>query len=474
MKKIVFFFALTFPFMWNNAFAQSNTFYGASAGNKTTTGSENSAFGNYTGLAMTNAIRNTLMGYFSGYSLTSGGFNTMIGANSGSFITTGGFNTFVGTYTGFQTSSSMSNNTFIGGATGFNLSGNENTIVGSIAGRYNDATFTNTLLSGNGLTFLGFKTTASENLTNATAIGYQARVTANNSLVLGNSLVNVGIGTTAPTTKLEVNSATAGVSGIKLTQLTSSSTAAAANGKALSVDASGNVILVTAGSGTGGDNLGNHTATTALNMNSQNIVSVNSLGIGTASPSAKLEVNSGTIANAGLKFTQLNASSPTAAANGKALTVDASGNVILVPASTGSGTSYWTLNTANNNITNSNTGCVVIGSTITSFPTGYKLFVEGGIMTERVKVAVKNTANWADYVFATNYRLRPLSEVAQHIQQYKHLPDVPSAQEVVNSGLDLAENQAKLLQKIEELTLYVIEQDKQIKHLQKQVKGLRK
>jgi hypothetical protein len=80
------------------------------------------------------------------------------------------------------------------------------------------------------------------------------------------------------------------------------------------------------------------------------------------------------------------------------------------------------------------------------------------------KVTVK-ALPWPDYVFHANYRLRPLSEVEQYIKQYNHLPEVPSATEVEKNGIDVGDNQATLLKKIEELTLYLIEQEKQIKRL---------
>jgi hypothetical protein len=101
-------------------------------------------------------------------------------------------------------------------------------------------------------------------------------------------------------------------------------------------------------------------------------------------------------------------------------------------------------------------GIVGIGATVTN-EAGYKLFVEQGIRTRKVKV---DALTWADYVFHANYRLRPLSEVEQYIKQHGHLPEVPSEEEVSKDGIDLGNNQATLLKKIEELTLYVIEQSK--------------
>jgi hypothetical protein len=110
-------------------------------------------------------------------------------------------------------------------------------------------------------------------------------------------------------------------------------------------------------------------------------------------------------------------------------------------------------------------GGVRIGSTSLSTPntTGYKLYVDQGILTEKVKVAVAGTAQWSDYVFAKDYKLMPLDEVAQFVKTNKHLPNVPSAAEMVKEGNDLGKTDAKLLEKIEELTLYVIELKKENK-----------
>lgn len=99
---------------------------------------------------------------------------------------------------------------------------------------------------------------------------------------------------------------------------------------------------------------------------------------------------------------------------------------------------------------------VTIGAGVNT-PAGYKLYVQDGILTEKIKVAVKNSGNWADYVFAKDYQLKSIEEVETYINENKHLPDVPSAEEVVESGIDVAQMDALLLQKIEELTLYVIQ-----------------
>ena len=113
-------------------------------------------------------------------------------------------------------------------------------------------------------------------------------------------------------------------------------------------------------------------------------------------------------------------------------------------------------------------GNVGIGTTA---PQGYKLAVNGDAIFTKAKV--KLFANWPDYVFHYTYRLRPLAELEKFIEQNKHLPDVPSAAEVEKNGLDLGDNQALLLKKIEELTLYVIELKKENEQQQKEIQALK-
>lgn len=208
------------------------------------------------------------------------------------------------------------------------------------------------------------------------------------------------------------------------------------------------------------------------------------VGIGTTTPGNRLSVAGPAAGTSGLQFTQLNNASAAVEGNGKVLSLDASGNVILVNGGTG-GTAGWTF-TGNsgltagsfigttdaipmvlkaNNIegirigTNGNIG---IGTQAIN-DAGYKLYVEGNIRTRKVKV---DQATWADYVFDKDYRLPALAEVEKYIQQHRHLPDVPSAAEVAKEGLDLGDNQAALLKKIEELTLYIIEQNRRIEKLE--------
>lgn len=116
-----------------------------------------------------------------------------------------------------------------------------------------------------------------------------------------------------------------------------------------------------------------------------------------------------------------------------------------------------------------NDGKVSIGNVNKNTSSPYKLYVETGILTEKLKVAIATSTDWSDFVFANDYNLKPLSEVESFINKNKHLPDVPSASDMVTNGLDVAKMDAKLLQKIEELTLYVIEQQKEINTLKKKI-----
>ncbi len=109
-------------------------------------------------------------------------------------------------------------------------------------------------------------------------------------------------------------------------------------------------------------------------------------------------------------------------------------------------------------IMNLNTGNVGIGTRSTG---NHKLAVEGSIGAREIKV--ESAPNWSDFVFYDNYNLPTLKEVENHIKEKGHLKDIPSAKEVEKNGFFLGEMDSKLLQKIEELTLYTIAQEKEIK-----------
>ncbi|SHN46181.1 hypothetical protein [Chitinophaga sp. CF418] len=111
-------------------------------------------------------------------------------------------------------------------------------------------------------------------------------------------------------------------------------------------------------------------------------------------------------------------------------------------------------------------GSVGIG---TLTPGTYMLAVEGTIGARKVKVT---QSAWADFVFEPAYKLPSLAELEAYIKANKHLPDVPSAEEVSKEGIDVGEMNKILLQQIEELTLHLIEQDKSIKDQKAQIQAL--
>lgn len=100
-----------------------------------------------------------------------------------------------------------------------------------------------------------------------------------------------------------------------------------------------------------------------------------------------------------------------------------------------------------------------------------QLVVTGGVLTE--EVIVSPMSDWADYVFEENYDLKPLEEVEQYIQQHKHLPNVPSQEEIKKSGLHLKDITLTQQEKIEELFLYVIELKKEKEQLAKENTALK-
>ena len=112
------------------------------------------------------------------------------------------------------------------------------------------------------------------------------------------------------------------------------------------------------------------------------------------------------------------------------------------------------------NATNGNVG---IGTTDTK---GYKLAVNGDAIFTKIKV--KSYSTWPDYVFGEDFKLLPLQELEAYVKKNNHLPDVPSAEVVEKEGIDVAEMNKILLQKIEELTLHLIDLQKQVNYLKEQ------
>ncbi|HTG55270.1 MAG TPA: hypothetical protein VL943_03295 [Niabella sp.] len=114
-------------------------------------------------------------------------------------------------------------------------------------------------------------------------------------------------------------------------------------------------------------------------------------------------------------------------------------------------------------------GATSIGTA--SAPSGYRLAVAGKAIATEMKV--QQVANWPDYVFKPSYKLMPLDQLERFIKLQGHLPEVAPAKVVEKEGIELGANQAALLKKIEELTLYIIEQNKELKKQNETIAALK-
>ncbi|PWL29727.1 tail fiber protein [uncultured Roseivirga sp.] len=278
-------------------------------------------------------------------------------------------------------------------------------------------------------------------------------------------LSNVGIGTTSPGASLHVSSSSSNAAKIRL-------------GRQNSLPDDFLEISTVGGGGrftqTGGSiDFYTSTSVAASDNFAMRIAGDGKVGIGTTSPTTKLEVYQpiGGKSN----FISVGAASYEAMRIG----VDAEG--ARIQSHSNSKPVYFMLNGIERMRVTAE-GKVGIGTTSPNEKlevNGNALF-QGNIESTKVKVT-QSPGNWPDYVFSTNYQLTPLEEVEQFIQQNQHLPEVPSANEVETNGLDLGDMEATLLKKIEELTLYVIDQNKRLekleienKDLKKEVAGLKK
>ncbi len=396
----------------------------------------------------------TRIGYQSGQNIGNGGENTYLGFRTG-YNSSGNGNLFMGAYAGYSSANSTaSNNTFIGQRTGYNnsngfaniflgsnagysnLVGNYNTFIGNSAGQQNQYGSFNTFI-GNGA---GYNvSSANYNLFMGSQAGFNT-VSGNYNVMLGQ---DAGLNNRSGNNNVFIG-----------WQANSGGSNAASLTNAIAIGANAQV-----------------TANNALILG--NGVNV---GIGTSAPNNKLEIVSASSNTSGLRLTNLKSNSPVTVATSKYLTVDANGDVVLGSAS-GSGRiaaeeANWTVE--GTHLKNTNSGSVLIGPGIDKVPAGYRLYVSDGILTEKVKVAVKSTDDWSDRVFEDSYQLRTLGQVERFISKNKHLPGVPSAQEVVEKGVDVGQMQAKLLEKVEELTLYVIKLEKKSVKQQIEINKLKK
>jgi trimeric autotransporter adhesin len=362
-----------------------------------------------------------------------GANNIFLGSSTGASITTGVGNSFMGAGAGFANTTG-DNNMFIGTASGAaNVSGFSNSFIGVNAGRNS---------TGNQNSFIGASTgftTTSGSFNSAFGSGAAyLNTTGANNVFMG---VNAGFNNTTGSNNTFIGSGADAGSGAL-----SNATAIGYN---TVVSASNTVVL---GNG----------ATT-----------ITGTGLSNAS---------------GLRFPNLTSGSTATAVGGnKVLSVDATGNVVLVTLSSGTINSVGgptgpvvenTWKESDGYLYNNSTNGVVINGTGLD---GNSLIVKGGVLSKEVNVKVEGAESWPDYVFKPSYKRMSLDEVEKFININGHLPNVASAAEMANTGNNLNKTDIKLLEKVEELTLYLLEmkkaneaQNAEIQNLKKQVKSLRK
>lgn len=286
-----------------------------------------------------------------------------------------------------------------------------------------------------------------------------------------------------PTGQVAVNGAFKATGNVTLSALAGSSS------KVLTVGTNGQLSSVEYS--TFNDNLGNHTAEQNINLNGKKIVNGTSgtggifvstggkvrIGTGTTAPTNALEVN-GTTVSTNLKISGL------ASSTEKVLTVGTGGQVSSAEVSTFADNMGNHMATQNINLN----GKKIVGSSAStaglfvgtngnvrigngSGDPSNALEVNGIVRSKEVLVEI---TEWSDFVFEKDYKLMSLAEVEQFVKQHGHLPDVPSANEVEENGIGLGEMNALLLQKIEEMTLHLIEMEKRIQELESDKQNMSK
>lgn len=379
---------------------------------------------------------------------TKGTQNLFIGDVAGN-VNVGSNNAFVGKAAGF-TNGAGSGNMFLGPFSGYaNTTGSFNTFAGVSAGEGN-VTGGNNLFLG---TSAGFVNNAGNNSTFVGVNSGRSSTKDLNSFVGFFSAGNISTG--------QYNSGVGGYSGLNLTSGDFNTFVGYSSGVLVGSSAISNATSI-------GANATASLSNTVVLGNAATTITGQGLG-------ADLS---------GLRFANLKSTSPASpGGSNKALSVDVDGNVILVgligaTTTSVSGPVAENWKEADGYLYNNSTNGVVIKGTGLD---GNSLIVKGGVLSKEVNVKVEGSESWPDYVFKPNYKRMTLGEVEKFIAINGHLPNIPSATEMAATGNNLGKTDAKLLEKVEELTLYLLEMKKandaqaaELKSLKRQVSKLSK
>ncbi|WP_052731300.1 autotransporter outer membrane beta-barrel domain-containing protein [Spirosoma radiotolerans] len=391
--------------------ATNNTFIGPQAGQHSS-GYDNVLIGYQTGDSSA-GHRNLFVGYQAGL-INTGDYNIFIGASTGVANTSGSNNQFIGEGAGAANTTGGSN-TFIGSSAGLsNRTGSSNCFIGYWAGLYNTTGVANTFLgasagnsnqTGTNNTFVGTGSGSQNNTGQQNTFLGQA---AGGSNTQGSQNTFVGAGAGYRNTTGSSNTLVGHQAGQYITTGSHNIIVGPNSGTAIT-DGSENVLMGYNSQAEDGIFNG-----IAIGSNSR-VASSNALilgngvnvGIGTSAPTDRLEVVGPSADKSGLRLTKLTTASPTQRTTDEFLTVDERGEVVKA----------------------------------------------------KYQLRINQVSEWSDHVFSSGYSLRTLSAVAAYVGQHGHLPGVPSAEQVIKEGVDLVKMNATLLEKVEELTLYSIEQD---------------
>ncbi len=412
--------------LYNNQMGDSNVVSGYRAMYHNVNGRSNVATGRYALYSNISGFGNVAQGANALYSNTSARNNTAIGYASMFHNTTGNYNLALGYQSMFKNVDGTTNIAIGYRALHDNISGSGNVASGyeslfkntkSYNSAYGYAALRNNI-SGEENTVIGYRALFKNNAGNSNT------VVGANALINGTGSGNIAIGKDAmySQTSGDFNMALGYAATVTKPNLTN----AIAIGRSAKVSASNSMVL-------GG------TGQFAVNV-----------GIGTSNPNSMLELYGN---NKALSFRNENDHDVLL------IGTDGRGNGEFYLRNKSGENRVYISGANNENIYFNNGGAVGIGTTTMG---GHKLAVEGSIGAREIKV---EASEWADYVFDENYQLPALQLVDAYIKENKHLIGVPSEAEVLSNGIDLARMDATLLKKIEELTLYIIEQEKQIQEL---------